>query len=80
MRNAYNGRYRQMHALARVQTRACTEKQRACGHACAPVCTCVCTEYACPGADVSAQTEPGDNGYQQWIYRQTCVGVLGYRY
>lgn len=36
--------------------------------------------YACPGGDVSAQTEPEDNGYQQWIYRRTCVGVLGYRY
>lgn len=30
--------------------------------------------YACPGGDVSAQTEPEDNGYQQWIYRR----VLGF--
>lgn len=66
MSNAYNGRY-EANACSRAHanTRAHTEKQRTCERICARVrvSVYVCAKYACPGGDVSAQTEPGDNGY-----------------
>jgi len=65
MRNAYNGRYE---ANARSRARICARGHTDNKHVQARTRACVCTEYACPGGDVSAQTELGDNGYQRWLY------------